>query len=108
MGGEIRIWERAARALANIGEAAVPGLIECLETPIPAVRTEAARALREIGPAAKAAVPALEKALNDENAEVRSAAAQALKDITRPHVNSGDTHNRARQGPGHRGPEFFP
>jgi HEAT repeat protein len=83
-GGSIRIREMVAETLAKIGEAAVPGLIECLETPIPDVRAQAARALGQIGPTAKAAAPALEKALQDENEEVRSSAAQALKDITRP------------------------
>ena len=84
MGGQIRIREKAARALANIGEPGVAGLIECLAAPIPAARAEAVWALQRMGLAAKAAAPALEKALQDEDAEVRAAAAQAIEAIARP------------------------
>ena len=69
----------AADALARIGAAAVPGLIERLKTGAPAVRGRAARALAQL--AAPASVPALIAALDDENPIVEFYADLALQKL---------------------------
>ncbi len=55
----------AATALAGIGEPAVKPLGTAVQSPVPAVRQEAARALRLIGPKAEPAVPALIQVLEN-------------------------------------------
>jgi hypothetical protein len=61
--------------------AAVPVLVEALQSPAENIRCEAANALGNLGPPAQAAIPALEKALTDPQQSVRAAAAEALKKI---------------------------
>ncbi|HEX5497809.1 MAG TPA: HEAT repeat domain-containing protein [Thermomicrobiales bacterium] len=78
---EWNVADTAADALARIGEAAVPALIEGLADPNPAVRAQAARALARMGPKGHAAVPALILALEDEHESVRLNAARALGQI---------------------------
>lgn len=78
---EWNVADTAADALARIGDAAVPALIEGLADPSPAVRAQAARALARMGPKGHAAVPALILALEDETAAVRVNAARALGQI---------------------------
>jgi HEAT repeat protein len=51
--------------LSDIGEPAVPSLLQALKDPNPCVRMNVARALLEIGPEAKEAVPALIEMLDD-------------------------------------------
>jgi HEAT repeat protein len=78
---EWNVADTAADALARIGDAAVPALIEGLADPNPAVRAQSARALARMGPKGHAAVPALILALEDESAAVRVNAARALGQI---------------------------
>lgn len=75
------VRETAADALARIGDAAVPALIETLADPEDDVRAQAARALARMGAKAEPAVPALIAALNDANRDVRQGAARALGQI---------------------------
>lgn len=75
------VRETAADALARIGDAAVPSLVETLEDPDRDVRAQAARALARMGPRAEPAIPALIAALNDSDKEVRMGAARALGQI---------------------------
>jgi|SRR6185437_169688 len=78
---EWNVADTAADALARIGDAAVPALIEGLADPNPKVRAQSARALARMGPKGHAAVPALILALEDEEAAVRVNAARALGQI---------------------------
>lgn len=75
------VRETAADALARIGDAAVPALIDTLADPDDDVRAQAAHALARMGPKAEPAVPALINALNDPNLDVRQGAARALGQI---------------------------
>lgn len=75
------VRETAADALARIGDAAVPSLVETLQDPDRDVRAQAARALARMGPRAEPAIPALIAALNDSDKEVRMGAARALGQI---------------------------
>lgn len=75
------VRETAADALARIGDAAVPSLVETLQDPDREVRAQAARALARMGPRAEPAIPALIAALNDSDKEVRMGAARALGQI---------------------------
>ncbi|MCL6503377.1 MAG: HEAT repeat domain-containing protein [Pirellulales bacterium] len=77
----VREWtvkETAADALARIGKAAIPQLMELLDEPNPTVRIHAARALGRMGSEAQPAVPKLVAALEDPEPEVQRAAARAL------------------------------
>ncbi|MBN1422774.1 MAG: HEAT repeat domain-containing protein [Planctomycetes bacterium] len=56
---EYEVNERAVKAIAEIGEAAVPALTAALKGDSPRVRVCSLLALRELGPKAKAAIPAL-------------------------------------------------
>lgn len=78
------VRETAADALARIGDAAVPSLVETLQDPDRDVRAQAARALARMGPRAEPAIPALIAALNDSDKEVRMGAARALGQIGPP------------------------
>jgi HEAT repeat protein len=78
---EWNVADTAADALARIGDAAVPALIEGLADPNPKVRAQSARALARMGPKGHAAVPALILALEDEDPAVRVNAARALGQI---------------------------
>ncbi len=71
----------AGRALAQIGPAAVPVLIEELKNPLFQYSKQAARSLALIGPEAADAVPALTRSLKVNDAEVRAMAAHALAEI---------------------------
>ncbi len=75
------VRETAADALARIGDAAVPALIETLHDTDHEIRAQAARALARMGTGAGPAVPALIDALNDPNRDVRQGAARALGQI---------------------------
>ena len=66
-------------ALASLGTASVPNLIDALGEE--EVRAEAATIIARIGPPAKAAVPALIEALGDENPKTRSEVLFALAAI---------------------------
>jgi HEAT repeat protein len=76
-----RVQQEAVKALAQMGQTAVPALAEALKHKDSVVRTNAAQALVQIGPKAKAAVPALAEALKDKEPSVRGAAAEALRKI---------------------------
>jgi HEAT repeat protein len=67
---------RVLDAIADAGEAAVPGLIEALKNDKAAYW--ACIVLREIGPAAKDAAPALAEKLKDPSPEIRREAVLAL------------------------------
>lgn len=73
------IRSSAISVLGQIGQKAVPTLIDALEDQNPDVRTRAVITLGNIGPEAKAAVPALTSALKDQ--DVRHRAAYALGQI---------------------------
>ncbi|HVA47205.1 MAG TPA: HEAT repeat domain-containing protein [Pirellulales bacterium] len=75
------VRETAADALARIGDAAVPALLDTLADPDPDVRAQAAHALARMGQKAEPAVPALIHALDDPNQDVRQGAARALGQI---------------------------
>jgi HEAT repeat protein len=68
-------WE-AARALADLGRAALPALSDALRAPAPHVRWHAVRALGQIGDVASASE--LAQALGDDDYGVRWAAAEVL------------------------------
>ncbi len=67
-----------AEVLAQMGEVAVPALIEALRDPDTMVRVQAARSLARMGPTGSDAVPALIEALHDPDDLVREHAARAL------------------------------
>ena len=67
---------RILHAIAEAGEAAVPGLIEALKND--KTTYWACIVLREIGPAAKDAAPALAEKLKDPRPEIRREAVLAL------------------------------
>ena len=76
----------ADRALAidkfyDLGEAAVPTLVELVKDSEPSTRRTAIRILGHIGPAAIAAVPALAATLKEKDSEDRSVAAISLGQI---------------------------
>lgn len=73
--------ETAAAALARIGRAAVPSLMQTLGHRDPQVRRQAALVLARIGPDAVDAVPVLTNLLDDPEEDVRKAAARALGQI---------------------------
>jgi hypothetical protein len=73
--------ETAAAALARIGRAAVPSLIQTLGHRDADVRRQAALVLAKIGPDAADAVPELTDLLDDSEENVRKAAARALGQI---------------------------
>src|SRR5262249_10465665 len=69
------------RALARIGDPAVPVLVKAGRAATPRARLAAVIALGEAAPRAPAAVPALCEALKDSDEMVRRSAARALKRI---------------------------
>ena len=75
---EANVRMAAAEALGQIGDAAVPGLLDTLYDPNPDVRATVAEALGQIG---DAAVPGLLDTLRDPSPDVRMAAAEALGQI---------------------------
>ena len=78
---ELSLEHSAVNALASIGAAAVPALLEMLADPDPALRSDAARAIARIGSDARDAVPQLTAALGDPDVNVRRYAARALGSI---------------------------
>ncbi|MHC4505699.1 MAG: HEAT repeat domain-containing protein, partial [Planctomycetota bacterium] len=72
------VYWGASVALTEMGAAAVPALLEVLESDDLKLRRRAVRALGGIGPAAKDAVPGLVKLLEDPNKHVRWDASGAL------------------------------
>ena len=75
------VCRTAVEALGWIGPRAVPGLIYALRNNAPQARRAAARALARLGPVARSAEAALIQAVNDSDRDVRQAAAAALKEI---------------------------
>jgi len=76
-----RSREIVVQAFTAIGAAAVPVLIDVLESGDRMARENAARALGRIGVGAKAAIPALTRALEDDHRWVQDEAAKALAKI---------------------------
>jgi HEAT repeat protein len=77
--GEVRL--NVATALANIGETAVPNLIDALAFEKKERRIGAALALGRIGPPARAAIPKLLHTLKDADDVVRRESSYALSRI---------------------------
>ncbi len=75
-------------ALQNIGEPAVPYLIDALTAPSADIRLNAAYALGEIGKPLETVMPALIKALTDTEWNVRRLVVRALIRIGPPAVDS--------------------
>ena len=75
---DVETRQNIALTLANLGEAATPGLLEALAHNKPERRMGAAFALGQIRPTAKDAVPALIKALKDPEPGVRRQVSYAL------------------------------
>lgn len=98
------VADTAADALARIGDAAVPSLIEGLADSSPLVRAQVARALARMGPRAHAAVPALIIALEDEDLVVRMNAARALGQIGPEAQEAVPALIRALKDPANQGP----
>jgi HEAT repeat protein len=70
--------EAAAEALGRIGAAAVPALVETLNSPDPAARLKGVEVLGRMGADARDAVPQLVRLLDDPDPAVRKAAARTL------------------------------
>jgi HEAT repeat protein len=69
----------AGNALMQVGQAAIPALIEALSSPSPAARAGAARALIPLAASGHDAIPALFAALDDDSALVTYYAEEALE-----------------------------
>ena len=76
-----KVRANATEALSNIGEDAVPALIQALQDQDEWVRSRATLALGRIGGGAEDAVPALMQTLQDKDVYVRKYAASALGSI---------------------------
>ena len=74
----------ASWSLAQIGEKAVPALIEALASENPGVRDLAAMTLGSMGESGRVAVPELTNALEDQDVHVRVRAACALWQLDAP------------------------
>ncbi len=72
----------AEAALRKSGDAAIPALIEALDSDDAAVQVKAGQILGYLGKSSVAAVPALQALLNAADLEVRLAAAKGLWNIT--------------------------
>ena len=70
-GQPFRFVPGAVRALANVGEEAVPGLCEGLRSPEPRVRAVAVEVLQQMGAAGRGACDSLLATLDDQNRWVR-------------------------------------
>jgi len=81
---DVLVRQVAVKALARIGEAAVPWLVPSLHDADVEVRIDVARALGGLGVRAAGAVSALSQALRDPDVDVRGAAARALDAIGPP------------------------
>jgi HEAT repeat protein len=78
-----KVQSATANALAKIGAAAVPALIEVLKDKDASARLAAASALGKLGPAAKDAAPVLTQALKENNLPAH-VVAQVLRKIGQP------------------------
>ena len=77
--GDVRRQALAGVALAQLGESAVPSLLQSLEHPSPDVRAKAAHVLGKIGRPASAAKAGLERLLTDSDGSARAEADGALR-----------------------------
>src|SRR6266545_1753584 len=73
----------ATRALALIGEPAIPELVALLSHKTPLVRSRAVKTLRMMGARAKSALPALMAMVKDADYTVRSEAWKATRELAR-------------------------
>lgn len=73
--------QAVADALRRIGAAAVPAVVQTLQSPDPETRKRAVDLLGRMGPSAKEAVPDLIEALADRDPQVRKMAVRALGQI---------------------------
>jgi HEAT repeat protein len=94
------VGEEAARALGQIGSAAVPPLLEALESADPFVRSNAAKALGDTRD--KRGVDALVLLLKDKDVSVSSSAASSLGRIKDPRAVE-PLLDVVRNGPYHHG-----
>jgi HEAT repeat protein len=78
---DLRVNYLAGHALAKIGAAAVPALIETLEADNPKVRNSVLLCLGEMGPEAVEALPVIRQYLSSGDALTRSYAKQAITKI---------------------------
>ena len=78
---DVEVRQNIAAALANLGDSAVPALIDALNHAKRERRVGAALALGIVRPAAKTAIPGLLKALKDADDGVRRQASYALSRI---------------------------
>jgi vesicle coat complex subunit len=79
--GDPEVRQNIATSLANLGDTAVPALIEALNHSQPERRMGAARALGLVRPAARSAIPALTRTMKDKNLQVRREVSYALSRI---------------------------
>jgi HEAT repeat protein len=80
--------ESAVQIFAQLGGAAVPALIEVMESGDRIAQENAAKALAQIGAGAKAAIPALTRAMQKGHPWVQAEAAKALAKINDPASSS--------------------
>ena len=78
---DVEVRQNLALAIANLGDPAIPGLLEALSHSKPERRMGAAMALGQVRPTAKNAVPALVRALSDKDEGVRRQVSYALSRI---------------------------
>ncbi len=71
-------YETAIEALEEIGEPAVPAVIDALQSQDVRVRRGVAQVLGKMGAVTPDVIPALQAALNDGDSEVRASASKAL------------------------------
>lgn len=88
LGSTGRPAENAVDTLAAIGAAAVPVLIDVMESGDRIAQENAAKALSQIGAGAKAAIPALTRAMQKSHPWVQAEAAKALAKINDPTSSS--------------------
>lgn len=100
-------WYRSAHALGQIGVAALPDLLEALESQNTRIRSGAAKAITWIHPHSPKAIDALINCLHDEESEVCENAAEAIGKIGPPALPSLEsvlltkTSWRAKSGAAH-------
>jgi HEAT repeat protein len=90
----------SAKALAAIGKPSVPSLVQALHSSDAQVRHAAVFALGEIGPSADTAALDVVRALNDVSPDVRSSAVYALKQIGVPSLLKAKEFLEDPQSPG--------
>jgi HEAT repeat protein len=92
----------AFRRLAEIGEPAVPALVDLFRENGTPVTNDASNALANLGPRAAGAVPELIEILNDNNPDLQSRAAWILSRIGPPAVSAVPSLTRLLQHPNPR------